>query len=112
MKNRLLNCCAVALCLAAVGPLPTFAAPDKAGANEQAGDAFKQQRREAANRKRRVIFNNDGDEIVYECHAATVEDLLNARTTALAGTQVDSIFYCTWSSAFSMFTHDTKVRKV
>src|SRR6266446_7447102 len=108
MNKRRLNCCVVALCLAVIAPLEIFAAPEKTGATEPAGDAFKQQRREAANRKRRVIFNNDGDEIVYECHAATVEDLLNARSTALAGTQVDSICYCTWSSGFSMFTHDTK----
>ena len=112
MKMRRLNCCVVALCLAALGSVPVFAAAGKPGPTEQAGDAFKQQRREAANRKRRVIFNNDGDEIVYECREATLKALLDARTTALAGTQVDSIFYCTWSSGMSLFTHDTKAGQV
>jgi hypothetical protein len=75
-------------------------------------DAFKQRRKEAAHRQRRIIFNNDGDDLVYECKAVTAEELLKARTTALAGSQVDSIFYCTWSSGFGVFTHNTKVGQV
>lgn len=65
-------------------------------------------RKEAAHRTRRIIFDNDGNEPVYYCNEATPECLLEQRTTALAGSQVDTIFYCTWSSGFSMFTHDTK----
>src|SRR4051794_20983275 len=60
-------------------------------------------RKEALNRPRRIIFNNDGNEPVYFCNAATAEELLRSRTAPLAGSQVDSIFYCTWSSGFGLF---------
>jgi len=40
------------------------------------------------------------------------KELLDCRTTPLKGTQVDAIFYCTWSSGFSYFTHNTKVGTV
>jgi hypothetical protein len=63
-------------------------------------------------RQRRIIFNNDGNEPVYLCKTATKEELLRSRTTPLIGTQVDSIFYCTWSSGFGMFTHFTKVGQI
>ena len=69
-------------------------------------------RQGAVNRTRRIIFNNDGNEPVYFCKSATEEALLRARTTALVGSQVDSIFYCTWSSGFGMFTHNTKAGQV
>ncbi|MEX1039981.1 MAG: hypothetical protein WDZ51_05095 [Pirellulaceae bacterium] len=66
-------------------------------------------RKEAAHRERRIIFNNDGNEPIYLCRDTTPEELLRHRTTPLADTHVDTIFYCTWSSGFGMFTHDTKV---
>ncbi len=69
-------------------------------------------RKEAAHRKRRIIVDNDGNEVVYTLKEATPEALLAARTTGLVGTQVDTIVYCTWSSGFSYFTHDTKVGQV
>jgi hypothetical protein len=75
-------------------------------------DALKQLRAEAAQRDRRIVFNNDGNEPVYYVDEATPKALLDNRTTALADTQVDTIVYCTWSSGFSMFTHDTKVGEV
>lgn len=74
--------------------------------NDRQWDAL---HRAAVNRSRRVIFNNDGNEPVYYCKAATPEELLGQRTAALADSQVDSIFYCTWSSGFGLFTHHTKV---
>jgi hypothetical protein len=70
------------------------------------------QRKHAAERQRRIIFNNDGNEPVYLCKDTTPGELLGHRTTALAGSQVDSLFYCTWSSGFGLFTHDTKVGNV
>jgi len=82
--------------------------PDGASALAQ----LRLDRKKAAQRTRRVIFNNDGNEPVYYCKEATPEALLRCRTSALVGTQVDSIFYCTWSSGFGMFTHDTKVGEV
>lgn len=69
-------------------------------------------REKAANRQRRIIFNNDGNEPVYYCKKADPQELLGLRTAPLANTQVDSIFYCTWSSGFGLFTHDAKVGQV
>jgi len=73
---------------------------------------IKAQRKKAAWKKRRIIFNNDGNEPVYSLDEATPEALLNVRTSPLKGSQVDTIFYCTWSSGFGYFTHDTKVGDV
>ena len=74
--------------------------------------AWEKLRQQSINRQRRIIYNNDGNEPVYLCKTASKEELLGYRTTALAGSQVDSIFYCTWSSGFGMFTHLTKVGQV
>jgi len=75
-------------------------------------DELRAARKKAAHRTRRVIFNNDGNEPVYYLDEATEEAFLACRTAPLEGSQVDSIFYCTWSSGFSFFTHDTKVGQV
>ncbi len=69
-------------------------------------------RHEAANRQRRVIFNNDGSESAMMMKTASAQELLDLRTSALAGTQVDSIFYCSRSSGFGVFTHFTKVGQI
>ncbi|WP_414660310.1 glycoside hydrolase family 10 protein [Horticoccus sp. 23ND18S-11] len=69
-------------------------------------------RQRAAERQRRVIFNNDGNEPVYLCKTTSAEELLGYRTTPLIGSQVDAIFYCTWSSGFGLFTHGTKIGEV
>src|SRR5688500_17901505 len=103
----------IGLCVAAAGLLWI---PVAGGADNVRGpaslDELRAQRQQAANRMRRVIFNNDGNEPVYLCKDTTPEELLSHRTTPLAGTHVDSIFYCTWSSGFGLFTHDTKVGEV
>jgi hypothetical protein len=75
-------------------------------------EELRQARKKAAHRKRRIIFNNDGNEPVYCLKGATATALLDCRTTPLLGSQVDSIFYCTWSSGFSFFTHNTKAGQV
>ncbi|HWL07537.1 MAG TPA: hypothetical protein VNQ76_03965 [Planctomicrobium sp.] len=75
-------------------------------------DQLRAARKQAAQRERRVIFNNDGNEPIYLCRDTTPEELLRHRTAPLAGTHVDTIFYCTWSSGFGMFTHDTKIGHV
>ena len=67
-------------------------------------------RKQAAWRKRRVIFNNDGDDI-WAQGADSVETFLAARHTPLLNTYVDSIYYCTTQS-FNHFTHDTKIAEV
>ena len=113
MKRTTFWLITVGAALLLVGDADSCIAAENGGASgNPSADSFKQRRKEAAHRKRRIIFNNDGDDIVYQCKAVTVEELLNARTTALAGSQVDSIFYCTWSSGFGVFTHNTKVGQV
>eukprot|EP00825_Cyclidium_porcatum_P049125 TRINITY_DN8418_c0_g1_i2.p1 TRINITY_DN8418_c0_g1~~TRINITY_DN8418_c0_g1_i2.p1 ORF type:complete len:499 (+),score=6.94 TRINITY_DN8418_c0_g1_i2:403-1899(+) len=73
---------------------------------------LRQERQKLAHRQRRIIFNNDGDDVVYECKKATPEALLACRTTPLLGSQVDSISYCTWCSGYSYFTHRTKLGQI
>ena len=67
-------------------------------------------RQQAARRKRRVIYNNDGDDI-WAGGADTVDRFLDVRHTPLLGTHVDSIYYSTTQS-FNFFTHQTKVAEV
>ncbi|MCK5802127.1 MAG: family 10 glycosylhydrolase [Lentisphaeria bacterium] len=76
--------------------------------------ALREARRALAFRKRGIILNNDGCDVLYFPRAAecTPEAFLDLRTTALADTQVSAISYCTISSGFSNFTHDTKVGAV
>lgn len=70
------------------------------------------QRKSAADRPRRILFNNDGGEPVMEMRTPTKQAFLDCRTSQLAGTQVDSIFYCSRTSGFGVFTHFTKVGQV
>ena len=71
--------------------------------------AFRAERQALKRRRRRIILNNDGNEPVYLIEAPTEEELLKYRTGPLAGSQVDTVFYSTWCSGFTMFTHLTKV---
>ncbi len=68
---------------------------------------YRQARAKAAQRERRVIFNNDGDDHLLRGEAS-VEAFLAARTTPLIGSHVDTIVYCT-SRPFGMFTHNTQI---
>ena len=54
------------------------------------------ERKTLAQRRRRLIFNNDGDDLFSmrpDQHDSAAEALLRERTTALWGSQVDSIWY-------------------
>ena len=54
------------------------------------------ERNALARRRRRLIFNNDGDDLLSmrpDEHDSAAEALLRERTTALWGSQVDSIWY-------------------
>jgi hypothetical protein len=88
-------------------PEAAFAAEksDK-GAEKLTLEELRAQRKEMVQRRRRIIFNNDGDDISgytddhvtprtkeTEVRASTPEGLLSMRTAALVGSQVDSIFY-------------------
>jgi len=71
-------------------------------------DALRQMRHEAAHRKRRMVFNNDGDDVIYTRKAPTAEALLALRTTPLLGSQIDSIFYSN-SLCFGHALHQSRV---
>ncbi|MEA3364790.1 MAG: hypothetical protein U9Q79_04035, partial [Candidatus Hydrogenedentes bacterium] len=75
-------------------------------------DEIKVMRHEAAHKARRIMYDNDGNEPVYYLEKADADELIDKRTRAVVGTQVDTIVYCTWSSGFSMFTHNTKVGEI
>ncbi len=71
-------------------------------------------------RKRRIIVNNDGDDIwearsqadidlgLLERKTELIDDFLRARTSPLVGSQVDTIFYATCTAGLS-FSHNTSV---
>ena len=84
-----------------------------------------EKRRAARWRKRRIIYNNDGNDVreawtgVEHRHdveeklltrsgAELIDDFLNARSRPLVGTQVDSIGYCTCMAGVT-FSHHTKL---
>ena len=64
-------------------------------------------RQEAVQRRRRIIYSNDGndcsDMFAKRDEPVTPENFLSKRTTALAGSQVDAIFYC--DGVFNLYTH-------
>jgi hypothetical protein len=66
------------------------------------------QRHKARQRIRRMIMNNDGNALrqLEPDEPTTPENFLRMRTTALAGTHVDAIFYCT--GVFNLYKHNTK----
>jgi hypothetical protein len=62
-------------------------------------------RTNAAHRRRRIIMNNDGNDVRAAAAEKNVtpENLLSKRTTGLLGSHVDSIFYCT--GVFNYYFH-------
>ena len=95
------------------------AAPEKSGSPERTH--MNENRKAARWRQRRIIYNNDGDDVKevqnrHEGHwqlmersgGELIDDFLAARTTSLVGTQVDSIWYSTCTAGV-LFTHDTKL---
>ena len=88
-------------------------------AGRAADEAWQQKRREALNRPREVIYNNDGNEPVLwpTNRPFSVGALLDMRTTPVAGSEVDTIFYCPISSGFGFLSAripsaDLKLRPV
>ena len=72
-------------------------------------ETLRVRRKKAANRHRRIIMNNDGN----DCRARepgtpeTAESMLALRTAPLVGTQVDAIFYCT--GIFNLYRHESRL---
>ena len=96
-------------CLAAMALAPGEGAPRDTEASTRIGlTELRQLRREAAQRPRRMIFNNDGDDVIYYEKELTPESLLALRTSPLLGSQVDSIFYSN-SMCFGDALHNSQV---
>ncbi|MFA6715704.1 MAG: hypothetical protein WCS27_10025 [Victivallaceae bacterium] len=66
---------------------------------------LQKQRKRAAKRRRRIIFNNDGGDFI---NSPSSEEFLKARIKGVAGTQVDTIFYCTDRGSLGFYSHNTK----
>lgn len=65
-------------------------------------------RHKVRQRKRRMIMNNDGNDLrrLESDKAVTPESFLDMRTTPLVCTRVDAIFYCT--GVFNLYKHNTR----
>jgi len=81
--------------------------------------AWQEKRRAALNRPREVIYNNDGNEpVLWPAHEPfSIDTFLKMRTSPVAGSQVDTVFYCPISSGFGFLTAnipaaDLKLRPV
>ena len=82
---------------------------------------MEEMRKTARWRTRRIIYNNDGDDVIEVENRHDVEeslmerdrgelidDFLDARSTPLLGTQVDSIWYASCMAGLT-FSHHTKL---
>ncbi len=97
----------MAIVLFGSGPISAQSTKDARISLEQ----LRQQRSQMLKHRRRIIANNDGCDCLYfpKNQEITVDNFLRMRTSELAETQVDTIAYCTISSGFSHFTHNTRV---
>jgi hypothetical protein len=110
VERRFLACRALLLVFlcGAVGARGESSPPNQPGPNGAVPAAsMKAWRKPAADRPRRIIYNNDGNEPIKHMTRPSVEEFLKSRTSGLEGTQVGSIFYCT-SDSFGTFKHLTK----
>jgi hypothetical protein len=68
-------------------------------------------REKAAHRQRRMIFNNDGDDVFFAGAPRTKEGFLSMRLDHIGDCGIDSMFYCTTMS-INMFSHDSQITEV
>jgi hypothetical protein len=64
-----------------------------ASTGQPADDAFAVAHRDAVNRQRRVIFNNDGNDPITKITRPSVQDMLEVRTTPLVDSHVDLLLH-------------------
>ena len=76
------------------------------------GESIKALRRKAADRRRRLIINDDGSDPVMQMTRPSAQDFLDKVTIGLIDSEVDTISYCPRCSGFGMFTYFTKVGQV
>jgi hypothetical protein len=95
------------LCLSLIGNSFTVDAADSTPEKETAGQLTEMRalRKEAAQKQRRVLYNDDGN---HELPYKTPEELISLRVKQIANTQVDAIFYCTGGSGL-FWGHNPKV---
>ena len=86
--------------------IPPMAYPADGAAAGRESAELARMREEAKGRRRRLIYNNDGNDMSRKRHA-TPEEFLAQRIVPALNTQVDSIFYCTGGTTH--YDHDTKV---
>ena len=70
--------------------------------------SFKEERRQAAERKRHLIQNNDGADARYSCDTASPEEFLGVYTSGLKGSRVSTISYCT-HIGFGTVSHRSQI---
>jgi len=105
-RRHLLQGLGTTLALSALGAIPGSHAAtpsSRPGASDAA-------RKQAASRRRGIIYNNDGYDVFNPEAPATKEGFLSVRMDPIAGCGVDTVFYCTTIS--SLFTHRSKVLEV
>ncbi len=104
------------LIVAAVALTSCTATPQQGDDTAMTLEKLREARRDLTFADRGILANNDGCDCLYypKDLEITVENFLDRRTTALADedSQVGTIAYCTISSGFSFFTHDTKAGTV
>lgn len=93
---------------------PSSAQDTKPGGKITSLAELRAARSEMAARPRRLIANNDGCDCLYFPGnlEPTAKNFIDQRTSLLAGSQVGAISYCTISSGFGHFTHNTKAGTV
>lgn len=104
LSHLILSAIACAICLIAA-PTPTMAESERPKLEIK---DLKELRIKAANRARRIVYNDDG------CHAVkgtTAEDWLACRVKQVINTQVDTISYCTGGGGV-FWSHQPKVGEV
>lgn len=96
---------AALLSLSILGGSAFAADPSPSPAADQQLAAMREARKKLAEKQRRVLYNDDGnDERPYK----TPEELINLRVKQVANTQVDTIFYCTGGGGL-FWGHQAKV---
>jgi hypothetical protein len=116
MKHLHLSALALSsLLIILAGSLESLAQPAKAQTgNVTSLEELRAARVRLTEQPRRLIANNDGCDGLYFPRnlEPTAKNFLDRRTAHLAGSEVSSISYCTISSGFGMFTHNTQVGAV
>lgn len=105
-RRQLLQGLGTSLALSALAAVPQLRAATPSLRSRPSDAARKQ----AAWRRRGIIYNNDGYDVFNPDAPATREGFLSVRMDHIEGCGVGTVFYCTTIS--SVFTHNSKVLEV